>query len=59
MVRLAGIEPATQKLEISCSIQLSYNRKTEVPLAPYEHMINYINTSRWLSLPHLDLTFTL
>lgn len=45
MVRLAGIEPATKKLEISCSIQLSYNRKIGVPLAPF-NMLKHTNTSR-------------
>ena len=28
MVRLAGFEPATTRLEGGCSIQLSYRRKT-------------------------------
>ncbi len=31
MARLAGLEPTTYGLEIRCSIQLSYRRKTEVP----------------------------
>jgi hypothetical protein len=44
MVRLAGIEPATQKLEISCSIQLSYNRKNWGASCPVGYM--NITTSR-------------
>ncbi len=31
MARLAGLEPTTYGLEIRCSIQLSYRRKTEAP----------------------------
>jgi hypothetical protein len=37
MVRPAGFEPATTRLEGGCSIQLSYGRIEQILLNPVKH----------------------
>ena len=42
LVRLAGLEPATCGLEVRCSIQLSYRRKTVRKAKIFKYMLCFL-----------------